>query len=276
MSARYSIVNGVFTDATEASILISDLSIQRGYGIFDYFRAEGDSPYFLQDHLDRFYNSAAFMRLSPPLGREALAAQIRELLKKNAMPSSGVRVTLTGGYSENGYNIAAPNLLITQSSFQLNANAFEQGIRLVTWNYQRQLPQVKTIDYLQAIYLQPYVQENKADDILYHNAGELCECPRANFFVVNDRDEVLTPARNILAGVTRKHILTFTDLKTGEAQLRLEDLGNIREAFITSSTKDVLPVLQIDGKPVGDGKPGPVTRAVHHRLLEARAASLNK
>jgi D-alanine transaminase/branched-chain amino acid aminotransferase len=181
MSDNFAIINGNLILKDEAKILISDLSIQRGYGIFDYFRTVNNQPLFLEDHLDRFFNSASQMNLNPGIDRDQVKKLIQQLIEKNNMPGSGVRITLTGGYSENGYHIARPNLLITQNPFIFNKEDFNKGIRLVTYGYQRQLPQVKTIDYLMAIYLQKFIKEKDADDVLYHDQTQIRECPRSNF-----------------------------------------------------------------------------------------------
>ncbi len=134
----------------------------------------------------------------------------------------------------------------------------------MTYDYQRQFSSAKTLDYLKAIWLQPVLKERGADDILYHDNGMLRECPRANFFLMNERDEILTSKSNILKGVTRKHILNFSsdNFKTDERELTMDDLRHAKEAFISSTTKNILPVTKIDDKILGDGTPGPITRAL--------------
>jgi len=273
MAGSYSIINGQFFKTSEANILITDLAVQRGYGIFDFFVTVNNQPVFLDDHLDRFYNSASIMRLEPVPNRVELKRLIYKLIEKNEIPNSGIRITLTGGYSTDGYSIATPNLLITQNPFTYNIDSFEKGINLVTYNYQRQLPQVKTIDYLQAIYLQPFIKENKADDVLYHNEGEIRECPRGNFFIVTKDEEVITPTKDILAGVTRKKVLSFSDFNAKEASIKLEDIDNVAEAFVTSTTKFVLPVFSIDGKLIGNGRPGKITTKLFYKLFGIRMAN---
>ena len=270
MNNIYSVINEEFVLKSEAKILISDLSIQRGFGIFDYFRTINNKPVFLEDHFDRFFYSASQMDMKVDLNRDQLKEIIQQLINKNNLPDSGIRITLTGGYSEDGYTLLKPNLLITQTAFTFNKEIFEKGIRLVTYNHQRQLPQVKTIDYLMAIYLQPLIKRSNADDVLYHNNDEIGECPRSNFFIVNENDEVLTPARNVLRGITRKKILRFSEFNIKEADINLKDIGKIKEAFITSSTKNVLPVLKIDGRIIGDGKPGKITSEIYEKLFEIK------
>ena len=267
MNPNYSIINDEFVLKNEASILISDLSIQRGFGIFDYFRTINFKPVFLEDHLSRFYFSASEMFMETGYNHDELGKLIQQLIEKNNIPDSGIRVTLTGGYSEDGYTPAKPNLLITQTPFTFNPDNFNKGIRLITYQHQRQLPQVKTIDYLMAIRLQSFIKENHADDVLYYNENDICECPRSNFFIVTKNNEIITPSKNVLKGITRKKILGFSEFDIKEAIIMPEDILNIKEAFISSTTKNILPVLKINGKEVGDGQPGMVTRKIYEHLF---------
>lgn len=258
----YVLVNGSIISGEAATLKITDLAIQRGYGIFDFFKTVSGKPVFLEDHLDRFYNSAEQMRLPVKQKRDELTDLLLKLIQKNNLPESGVRITLTGGYSPDGFNIASnSNIIVTQQDFFINRD-FEKSISLMTYDYQRQFASAKTLDYLKAIWLQPVLKEKGADDILYHDKGLLRECPRANFFLVNANGEILTTKSNILKGVTRKHILKFgaPHFKTDERELTLDDLNGAKEAFISSTTKNILPVTKIDGKVLGDGTPGPVTR----------------
>ena len=198
MNPIYSIVNGEFILKEEAAIAISDLSIMRGFGIFDFFRAVNYQPVFLEDHFDRFYFSASEIFMDVGYERNQLHKIIQQLIDRNKIPDSGIRITLTGGYSEDNYSMSKPNLLITQFPFTFDKEKFNMGTTLATYQHQRQLPQIKTIDYLMAIRLQHFIKENNADDVLYDNGSEICECPRSNFFIVTKNDEVITPSKNIL------------------------------------------------------------------------------
>jgi branched-chain amino acid aminotransferase len=276
MNPIYSFVNDKFLPADQASLLIGDLSIQRGYGIFDFFKTLNHTPIFLDDHLDRFYHSAAQLRLPVGHTREALKAILNELQQKNNLPDSGIRITLTGGYSSDGYSLSHPNLIITQQALQTPISPeCQTPIRLVTWPHQRQLPETKTIDYLMAIWLQPYIREQGADDVLYHHNGVISECPRSNFFIVTADDILVTPGRNMLKGITRKYALELAvpQLKTDERDITLEELTTAKEAFITSTTKHILPVTHIDdihigNSSAGNAAPGPVSRWLNEKLYE--------
>lgn len=264
---QYVLINGELIAKEAAKISIYDLAIQRGYGIFDFFKTVKGRPIWLDDHLDRFYFSAAEMFMEVPVQRTELKAMLEQLMEKNKLPNSGVRLTLTGGESPNGYNLERSTLLISQDPFVYDASVFDQGISLVTYAHQRQLPHIKTIDYLQAIRLQSFIKEQGAQDVLYHFNETILEGPRWNFFMVNERDEIVTPAANILKGVTRKKILEFPGQEVREASISLDEIVRAKEAFITSTTKVVLPVLMINGHTVGEGKPGELTRATWKTML---------
>jgi D-alanine transaminase/branched-chain amino acid aminotransferase len=251
---------------------VSDLALQRGYGIFDFFKTLNGHPVCLEDHLERFYQSAAAMRLDPGKSKEELRSVLFSLMEKNRIADSGIKITLTGGNSENGYSLGTPNLVITQIAVHMN-HAFDQtGIRLMTYPHLRQLPAVKTTDYLMAIWLQPYIAQNKADDVLYHQNGILTETPRANIFFVTQNNTILTPQHNILQGITRKQVLNLVHNKF-EVMIRdisLQETELAKEAFITSTTKQVMPVVSIDGKQIGNGKPGAITEAIYQLLIQSQ------
>lgn len=273
MSERYISVNGEIMQANSLCIPASDLAIQRGYGIFDFLVTINGKPIFFEDHINRFYLSAEAMHLPVLLNKLSLIEAIEQLMQENSILNSGIRITLTGGDSPDGYSIGNPNLIISQSPFNFPKQVFENGLKLITHEHQRQLPTIKTIDYLKAIYLQPTIKAAGADDVLYFFNGKVTECPRANFFIVTKLNEVLTPKDNILHGVTRKHILNLKGYTIKEANISLEMLASAREAFISSSTKNILPVTTINRNAIGDGKPGPITRNLYEQLIQLKGIS---
>jgi len=274
MTKLFVFINNELLPAEEAKLSVTDLAIQRGYGIFDFLVVVKGSPIFLDDHLNRFYHSAAAMRLPVALNKDELTRAIHLSIEKNQLLNAGIRITLTGGDSPDGYSIGIPNLIITQNPFQYTYTSPLKGIRLITHEHQRQLPHIKTIDYAKAIYLQPTIKAAGADDVLYHNAGIITECPRSNFFIVNKKREVITPDKQVLAGVTRAKILLNKQFVVKEEPIALEALANAEEAFITSSTKNVLPVIAIDGKPIGNGAPGPVTQQLLQWIIQEKGILL--
>lgn len=242
-------LNDEFLAEEKAALHFRDLSVMRGYGIFDFLKVLNGVPVFIDDHLNRFYFSAAEMMMDVSYSKDELKNIINELLKKNGTPDTGLRITLTGGYSKDGYQLAKPNLIISLHSFQPpTPDQFEKGIKLITYQHQRQLPHVKTIDYLMAIWLQPAIHQKNADDVLYHQNGIISECPRSNIFFVTNENKLVTPAKNILKGVVRQKILHLAKeiCEIEERDISIYELVNVSEVFITSTTKSILPVAQID------------------------------
>jgi len=271
MSSNTVFLNNTFINTAQASILITDLSIQRGYGIFDFFKTVNGKPIFLDDHIERFYNSAKKMHLHVSQTPAELKSIIAKLMHTNNLPESGIKITLTGGYSEDAYTLpASQNLIITQQPLTIHHTLQSEGLTLVTYCYQRQLSEMKTLDYSMAIWLQPFIKENNANDVLYQYNGFIKETPRANFFIVTREGEVVTAKNNVLGGIIRKNIINLdgSGLKITERDFTLEELYNASEAFITSTTKNILPVYKIDGKKIGHGKAGKITEQLSTLLFE--------
>ncbi len=267
MNPLYAAVNGVLLPSEQASLQISDLSIQRGFGVFDFLKTLNYKPVFLEDHLDRFYRSAAGLRLDVGCTKEELRVSIALVQEKNRLSYSGIRLTLTGGYSTDGITPGKSNLVISQVPLPgVIAAQVQPSIRLVSYPHRRQLPEIKSIDYLMAIWLQPYIRECGADEVLYHVDGSISECPRSNFFMVTADDVLVTPARGILAGIIRGKVLELArqQFAVEVRDVSLGDLAEAKEAFITSTTKHVLPVAQVDG--VVFGEAGPVARLLNAEL----------
>jgi len=262
----YSFLNNEFLPADKTFIHVSDLAVQRGYGIFDFFKAVNGKVPFLDDYFDRFYRSADFMQLPVSLSREELKHVIQELLHKNGQANAGIKMVLTGGYSPDGYEIATPNLIITQHALTMpSAKMLEQGVKIITHEFRREMPLVKSINYTTGVWLQRKVKESNAYDVLYHLNGEVSEFPRCNLFVVKADGTVVTPHTHVLEGITRKNILTMQQVTSGK--VTLQDVLMAREVFLTSTTKRTVPIVQVNDMHIGTGKPGPVVQQVLEELV---------
>ena len=262
----YISINNQLLPEKDANISVLDLSVQRGFGVFDFLKTINNHPVFLNDYLNRFFNSVKEMNMDAGFNRNQLSDAVFAIINKNNIPNSGIKIILTGGYADDGYTMSKPNLIIIQTPLNIIENP-NIPIKLVSYNHQRQLPQVKTIDYLQAIRLQGYVKENNADDLLYHNNGLVRECPRANIFMVTD-NEIITAKAEILKGITRSKVLEMEieGYKIVEQDFKIEDIYKAKEVFITSSTKNVWPVSKIDGKQIGDGE-NIIAKQLNDKLL---------
>lgn len=263
-------INNDFYEEDKAVIGTGDLALQRGYAAFDYFRTIHNRPLFLDDYLDRFFNSAREMYIIMPVSREQIREAIHELLAKNNIPESGLRMIITGGYAPDSYTPVKGNLIIQQQPLRLpSKEQFEKGVKIITHEYLRDLPKVKSINYLMGIWLQKRLKTKSLDDVLYYQNNIVSEFPRANVFIVTKKQELVTPSQNILYGITRKKLLNLATgiLPVQQRNIRLEELKDASEVFMTSTTKRILPVTEIDGVPVGSANNRPVTAALNAAFL---------
>ena len=261
--------------AEKAFLHVRDLAIQRGYGIFDFFKIQDGHPFFLNDYLNRFYISANVMRLVVPQSIEELKSIIYQLIEKNNIAASGIKMILTGGYSEDGYQPATPNLIITQHPLTLpGKDQIENGVKIITHDYVRDLPTAKTINYSMGIWLINKIKEQEAYDVLYHQNNRVSEFPRCNFFIVRKDDTVVTAKDRVLHGITRKNILKLAAkrYKTEESTITLEDIYQAKEAFLTSTTKRIVPIVQTNNTIISDGKPGAISLSLLNDLISLEQA----
>ena len=266
---QYYFINNRIVPSNEEALQLSDLGLFRGYGIFDYFRTHEGKPFLMRQYLQRFRRSGKDLRLELPLSDDELEAKILELIKLNGRSESGVRLLLTGGYSENTFTPSSPNFIIRiEKSTLPDSRSYTEGVKLISTEYLRDMPEVKTTNYLKAVREWPKVEAAGATELLYHWQGEWLECSRSNFFVVVKGVLITPPLPKVLAGITRGEVLRIArqkGLSVKEESLPLNILSQAEEAFITGTTKRIMPVVQVDGQQIGNGKPGPVSR----QLLQA-------
>jgi|SRR5690606_29933837 Branched-chain amino acid aminotransferase/4-amino-4-deoxychorismate lyase len=267
----YAIVNDEIVPVSQATVHVSDLALQRGYGIFDFFKVSDGHVFFMDDYLDRFFHSASVMRLPIPLDRERLRQLIFKLIEKNALRDSGIKMILTGGYSPDGYQISKPNLIMVQQALTLpGPEILKTGVRIITHDYVREFAHAKTINYSMGIWLIEEIRRANAADMLYQKDGWVSEFPRCNFFIVKKDNTVVTPSNNVLRGVTRKNVLRIASeaYQTEERDVHLDEVFDAKEAFLTSTTKRVVPIVAIDGRNIGNGQPGEVSLTLFRKLLQ--------
>lgn len=253
--------DGKIIPTESATIHPMDLGLIRGYGIFDFFRTVGHQPLFLEHYLDRFTTSAEKTYLPLPYSRQELRDIIQELIEKNDLENGGLRMVLSGGVSENHFSPAEGKLFIFAESLSFpSEEKYQNGVKLLSLEHVRAIADIKTTNYTLPVWHSVNWKRLGAEDVLYHWNGWVSESSRSNFFIV--KNGILhTPDQHILLGVTRKHIIKVAD-QVVIRPISLEEVWEADEAFISSTTKVLLPVTQLDERKIGDGKPGPVTMGI--------------
>ncbi len=259
----------------EATLPITDLTFRRGYGSFDFLYVIDGVPMFIDDHLARFHASSRLLGLGPIPSQEQLKAHAHDLIDANGGGTFGLQLFLTAGDPLDGFTPQdARFIALTVPAATPSPDAFESGYRLITHQHQRDLPEAKTTNYFTAVRLAPKMREMDANDVLYHDGERVLEATRCSFFLVGEDGTYVTAGRDILPGVTRLNTLRalrHAGLPVDERDVALNEVGRASEAFVTSTTKGVMPVLAIDGEAIGDGRPGPRTREAHALLKAHRA-----
>ena len=262
---KYSNVNGEIVPIEKAVINVKDLGFLRGYSVFDFFRIYKGQPVFIGDHLDRLEHSSGKLGLPLPYSREAIIEKIIALAKVNQLEFGGIKIILTGGYSLDGFLPTTPNFVMIACTLPTYpASYYTKGIKLIAYQYTRETPYTKTTNYLKPISLQKEIDEAEAFDVLYHNGKFISESARANFFIVNEAGSIITPDRDALRGITRKHVLEIAH-KHFNVEIRpvsLKEARAAKECFMTSSTKAVMPIRQVDFWRINKGIIGDTTKQI--------------
>lgn len=263
--------------ADQATLPVTDLALRRGYGAFDFLRVEDGVPLFVDDHLARFDASAELMGLAPRPTPAELRAHLRELIQANGAGRYAFQLFLTGGDPVGGFEPGTPRtLVLAVDPPSYPASAYEDGVALLPHRFERDLPAAKTTNYFTAVRLRDAMREAGAMDVLYHDETRVLEATRSNLFVACGDGSFATPGRGVLRGITRLHVMRALEghASVEERDVSLEELYAAPEAFMTSTTKGIMPVVRVGDRTIGDGRPGPGTREVETRFRAYRDAWL--
>jgi branched-chain amino acid aminotransferase len=265
-------IGGQWVHPDMAAISINDVAVLRGYSVFESLRTYDRRPFHLDLHLTRLYRSARLIELEIPWLSEHIAEVVREIIVRNSYRHAAIRLLVTGGESEDGILPSGKPMLVVLITplAERDMERFEKGCRLITTKLQRISPEAKTANYIAAVRALKEATRRSAEDALFVNEREhVLEATRSNFFIFHG-DTLITPRRGILVGITRNIVLELARSKfiIEERPILLEELALSDEAFITSSSKEITPVVQIDDLVIGDGKSGPRTYQLEQLFIE--------
>jgi branched-chain amino acid aminotransferase len=253
---------------TSDKIFVSayDIGLLRGYGIYEGITAHGNKPFRLKDHLTRFRKSAKKLDIRVPLSDMEISNILDSLIRKNKFKRTNFRLILTGGNTIHGieYRNNEPTFFILAEEWKpLPEDLYKKGGKLITEEYVRFEPLIKTTHYVTAVKLQKRRKAAKAIEILYVSDGNITECSTGNICMFVG-DTLVTPKDSVLLGITRKAVLNISKkhFKTEERNVTLSELIKADEVFITGSYKDIVPIVLINKNTIGDGKPGKNTREI--------------
>lgn len=278
-------IDGKFYDEHTAKISVFDHGLLYGDGIFEGIRAYHGRVFKLKEHIDRLFCSAKAILLDIPMTAEALMKAVVETCRRNKLRDGYIRLVVTRGIGTLGLNpnrCKNPSVIIIADKIQLYPPEFYQkGMELITVPTVRSLhsalnPAIKSLNYLNNILAKIEANNAGCEEAIMLNAeGFVAECTGDNLFIVKD-GKLLTPplSAGALYGITRRVVMDIalaSGLEVGEPNLTRYDLFNAEECFLTGTGAELVPVVKIDGRLIGNGRPGPVTRRLvnqYHALTK--------
>ena len=276
-------IDGKYYDERNAKISVFDHGLLYGDGIFEGIRAYHGCVFKLREHIDRLFYSAKAILLQIPMSHAQIMRATVETCRKNRIRDGYIRLVVTRGVGTLGLNpnrCKNPSVIIIADKIQLYPPAlYRKGMEIVTVPTTRNLhsalnPAIKSLNYLNNILAKIEANHAGCEEAVMLNAeGFVAECTGDNLFIVKNGG-LLTPplSAGALYGITRQVVLELAEeegLAVSEPNLTRYDLFNADECFLTGTGAEIVPVVKIDGRVIGTGKPGPITRKLEeeYRIL---------
>ncbi|MBA7622984.1 Branched-chain-amino-acid aminotransferase [subsurface metagenome] len=290
-------LNGSLIPRSQARVSVFDHGFLYGYGLFETMRAYHGTIFLLERHLKRLLNSAAVIGLSPELAEIDPGKACTDTLMANGLQDARLRLTVSRGEADSfpgsGTNIT-PTVLVTARSYQaLPAQIYNKGYRVGVSSFRRDsqslLSRLKSANYLLSVLAKMEAETAGLDEsLLLNERGFITEGSISNVFFVTHSGLVTPPVvSGILPGITREVVMELADalgINVTEGEVRLEDLGQFGEAFLTNSVMEIMPLVEVRDnaggiRTIGSGRPGKITRrlmAAYREMVERETSRVNR
>ena len=273
-------LSGQLVPQEQALISVFDHGLLYGDGVFEGIRVYGGKVFLEQEHIDRLYESALAIRLEIPLSPQEMAAAVNETVAANGITDGYVRLVVTRGAGTLGIDpgrTSNPQVIIIADSISLYPQEmYDNGLKLITAstirNHSAALsPRIKSLNYLNNVLAKIEGSDaGTVEALMLNHKGEVAECTGDNIFIV--KDSVLktpSPDAGILEGITRNAVMKLAveaGIEVVECSMVRHDIYVADECFLTGTAAEVIAVVSLDGRTIGDGKPGPVTKNLLERF----------
>jgi branched-chain amino acid aminotransferase len=280
-------IDGEFFDEADAKISVYDHGLLYGDGVFEGIRFYNGRVFRMEAHMDRLWESARSICLEIPISREAMDEALLETIRQNGLRDGYVRLIVTRGVGNLGLNPAhckQPSVIIIVATIALYPEEmYRAGLTVVTVATRRMgpatlNPAIKSLNYLNNVLARIEANLANADEaLLLNDAGNVAECTADNVFIVK-RGEIMTPpiTAGALRGITRSVVFDIAEelgIRISEPHLTRHDLYTADEAFLTGTAAEVIPMIKVDGRTIGNGKPGEITSRTMARFREMAGKS---
>ncbi len=275
-------LDGKLVDEKDAKISVFDHGLLYGDGVFEGIRVYNSRIFELEAHIRRLYNSAKAIRLEVPMSRSRLISAIEKTVEANGVIDGYIRLLITRGVGTLGLNpfvCADSRLIIIADNIQLYPEElYEKGMKVISATTVRNHPlaippQVKSMNYLNNILAKIEALDNDVPEaIMYNHEGYVAEATGDNVFIVRDGVIYTPPVEaGSLEGITRGVVIRLAkeeNLVVVEKNLTRFDLYVCDEFFLTGTAAEVIGIVEIDGRVIGDGKPGPITKLLRQKFFK--------
>ncbi|CAJ35968.1 branched-chain-amino-acid transaminase [Methanocella arvoryzae] len=278
---EYIYIDGRFYDKENARISVFDHGLLYGDGVFEGIRAYNGRVFKLDEHVDRLYDGAKAIMLTPTLSKDEMKQAILETLRKNELKDAYIRPIITRGMGDLGLDprkCAKSSVIIIAVTWgAMYGDLYEKGLTAVSVSVRRNASEalptnIKSLNYLNNILAKIEANEKGGDEaIIFDVRGNVAEGSGDNIFVIKG-GKIYTPfIQQNLNGITRASVLELCDkyrIPLVEQNLGYFDLYTADEVFVTGTAAEIGPITKIDGRIIGDGKPGPITRKLMKAYTE--------
>ena len=273
-------LDGKFVDREKALVSVFDHGLLYGDGVFEGIRSYNKRVFKLHEHIQRLYESAHTIMLRLPMSHDALADVVKQTIKINRLKDAYVRLVVTRGVGDLGLDprkCARPTVFVIADKIKLYPESlYEKGLSIITVATQRNVPealnpQIKSLNYLNNILAKiEAINAGYEEALMLSSSGYVTECTGENVFLVKGK-QLLTPPPyiGVLRGITRQTVMDLGEsagLTVREDLLTRHDLFNADEVFLTGTAAEIVPVVKIDGRQIGAGKPGPMTKKLQQEF----------
>ena len=270
-------INDKFVDSVQATVSVWDHGFLYGDGVFEGIRAYNGKIFKLEEHLQRLYNSAKSLLISIPMTMEEMALKTKEALKINEVKDAYIRIVVSRGNGDMGIDPrkCTGNATVVIIADKINLypeKVYETGLSIITAATKKLpvsvfSPQIKSLNYLPNIKAKQEAINAQADEaLLLTSEGYVTECTTENIFVIKDRVLFTPPIYlGLLEGVTRNTVIEIANknnISFEERVFSTHDIYIADECFVTGTGAEILPVIKLDGRTIGDGKPGIITKKI--------------
>jgi branched-chain amino acid aminotransferase len=279
-------ISGKLYDKEQATVSVYDHGLLYGDGVFEGIRSYNGKVFRLGEHLDRLWNSARAIWLEIPMTKAEMAKAIEDTLAVNGLTDAYIRLVVTRGAGTLGLDpnrCSDPRVIIITDHIALYPDElYQKGLEIVTVSTQRNhpaalSPRIKSLNYLNNILAKiEGLQAGSIEALMLNHKGEVAECTGDNIFLVRG-GRLMTPPleAGVLEGVTRNAVLELArgaGIPASETPFTRHDVYIADECFLTGTAAELIPVVKVDSRTIGDGKPGPITRDLIRRFHELTRA----